>query len=58
MKSKEYFKEYQTENQEKSPEWRLISAFRKMVLEVSDIAKMRNAKYDSALYVLFSKNNF
>ena len=55
MKSKEYFKEYQTENQDKSPEWRLISAFRKMVLEVSDIAKMRNAKYDSALCAIFKE---
>jgi hypothetical protein len=55
MKSKEYFKEYQTENQDKSPEWRVIFAFRKMILEVSDIAKMRNVKYDNALRAIFKE---
>ncbi len=53
MKAKEYFRIYSEENQNESAEWRLISAFRKMVLEVSEIAKMRNAKSDEALTSIF-----
>lgn len=55
MKAKEYFDKFQTENQEQSAEWRLIMVFRQMVLEISDIAKMRNVKVDSGLIPIFKE---
>ncbi len=55
MKAKEFFREYQEQNQDKNFEWRLISTFRKMVLEVSDIANLRNAKSDSSLCTIFKE---
>jgi hypothetical protein len=40
MKAKEYFNQFLNENQDKVIEWRLVNAFRQMVLEVEQIAKM------------------
>ena len=57
MKAIEYFKKYKTENQDKSPEWRIIMTFRQMVLEVKEIAKMRNAQKDDALISIFNEQN-
>ena len=55
MKAKDYFQEYQDLNQDKSPEWRLITAFRQMTLEVNEIVKMRSAKSNSALISIFNE---
>ena len=55
MKAKEYFQQYQELNQDKTPEWRLITAFRQMALEVNDIVKMRSAKSNSALISIFNE---
>jgi hypothetical protein len=55
MKAKEYFNQFLNENQDKSVEWRLVNAFRQMVLEVEKIAKMRNAKSDSAFVAIFKE---
>lgn len=55
MKAKEYFEKFQTENQEQSPDWRLIMAFRQMVLEISDIAKIRKVQIDSGLIPIFKE---
>lgn len=55
MKAKEYFKEFLNENQDKILEWRLVNAFRQMVLEVNQIAKMRNVKSDTALVAIFKE---
>ena len=55
MKAKEYFNQFLNENQDKLIEWRLINAFRQMVLEVEQIAKMRNAKSGTALISIFKE---
>jgi hypothetical protein len=55
MKAKEYFSQFLNENQDKVVEWRLVNAFRQMVLEVEQIAKMRNAKSDTALVAIFKE---
>ena len=55
MKAKEYFNQFLNENQDKIVEWRLINAFRQMVLEVGQIAKMRSAKSDTALVAIFKE---
>ena len=55
MKAKEYFNQFLNENQDKIVEWRLVNAFRQMVLEVEQIAKMRNAKSDTALVAIFKE---
>ena len=57
MKAKEYFRVYKEENQDKSYEWRLVNALRKMVLEVEEIAKLRNAQSDNALIAIFNEQN-
>jgi hypothetical protein len=49
MKAIEYFNDYLNKNQDKTAEWRLIDTFRRMVIEVEQIAKMRNAKSDAAI---------
>lgn len=55
MKAKEYFNQFLNENQDKVIEWRLVNAFRQMVLEVEQIAKMRSAKSDTALVAIFKE---
>ena len=55
MKAKEYFNQFLNENQDKIVEWRLVNAFRQMVLEVEQIAKMRSAKSDTALAAIFKE---
>lgn len=55
MKAKEYFNKFQTENQDKIPEHRLILAFREMVFEISAIAKARKVKLDSGLIPIFKE---
>ena len=55
MKAKEYFNQFLNENQDKTIEWRLVYAFQQMVLEVEKIAKMRNAKADTALVAIFKE---
>lgn len=55
MKAKEYFNQFLNENQDKTIEWRLVNAFRQMVLEVEQIAKMRSAKSDTALVAIFKE---
>ncbi len=55
MKAKEYFNQFLNENQDKIAEWRLVNAFRQMVLEVEQIAKMRSAKSDTALVAIFKE---
>lgn len=55
MKAKEYFEKFQTENQEKSPEWRLIFALQEMVFEIQEIAKSRNVKFDKGLIPIFNE---
>ena len=55
MKAKEYFNQFLNENHDKSVEWRLVNAFRQMVLEVEQIAKMRSAKSKSSFQKI-SKN--
>jgi len=55
MKAKEYFNQFLNENHDKAVEWRLVNAFRQMVLEVEQIAKMRNAKSDTALVSIFKE---
>jgi len=57
MKAKEYFEKYINENQDKSKEWRFIKCLQEMILEVNEIAKMRNAKYDRALIAIFNEQN-
>lgn len=57
MKATDYLEKYQTENQDKSPDWRVVSTFMNMVLEVNDIAKMRNATRDDALISIFNEQN-
>lgn len=54
-KDKEDFNQFLNENQDKLIEWRLINAFRQMVLEVEQIAKMRNAKSEIALISIFKE---
>lgn len=55
MKAKEYFNQFQNENQDKTADWRLFSALRQMVLEVQEIAALRNAKSDAALLAIFKE---
>jgi hypothetical protein len=57
MKAKDYFKQFNEENQDKSQEWRVIHVFSQMVIEINDIAKMRNAKSDQALISIFKEQN-
>jgi len=57
MKAKEYFEQYADQNQEQSSEWRIVDALRKMVLEVKEIATMRNARKDEALISIFEEQN-
>jgi phage terminase small subunit len=55
MKAKEYFNQFLNENQDKVIELRLVNAFRQMVLEVEQIAKMRSAESDTALVSIFKE---
>ncbi len=55
MKAKEYFNQFLNENQDKIVEWRLVNAFRQMVLEIEQIAKIRNAKSDNSLLAIFNE---
>jgi phage terminase small subunit len=55
VKAKDYFSQFLNENQAEIVEWRLVNAFRQMVLEVEQIAKMRSAKTDSALIAIFKE---
>ena len=55
MKAKEYFNQFLNENKDKTVEWRLVNAFRQMVLEVEQIAKMRSAKSDTSLVAIFKE---
>ena len=57
MKAKDYFKKFNEENQDKSVDWRLINSFREMVLEINEIAKMRNVKTDSGLIPIFKEQH-
>lgn len=57
MKAKDYFKEFQEENQEKIPEWRLIYALHGMINEVNEVAKMRSARTNSAMIAIFNEQN-
>lgn len=57
MKAKDYLKKFKEENQEQSYDWRLITAFRQMVIEINDIAKMRNARSDNALIAIFKEQS-
>lgn len=57
MKAKDYFKQFNEENQDKIPEWRLIFAFNQMFNEVKEVAKMRNAKSNSAMISIFNEQN-
>jgi hypothetical protein len=55
MKAKEYFLKFQTENQDKSPEWRLIKSLNEMILEVKTISEQRRAVLDSAVIAIFKE---
>lgn len=55
MKAKEFFQKYLNEDQDKSPEWRLLNIMRLMILEVQEIAKTRNAKRDEALISIINE---
>lgn len=55
MKAKEYFNQFLNENQDKIVEWRLVNVFRQMFLEVEQIAKMRNAKSETAFASIFKE---
>lgn len=55
MKAKEYFEYFLNVNKEDSPEKRLLDCINKMVLEVSEIRKIRNAKTDSAMISIFKE---
>ena len=55
MKAKEYYKIYNTENQDKDENWRFIKALRDMVLEIKDIAKTRRVKLDSGMLPIFKE---
>lgn len=57
MKAKEYFEQCKENNLDKSPDWRIIDVFRQMVLEVQEIAKQRNARFDKALISIFNEQN-
>lgn len=55
MKAKEYFNKFQTENQDKIPEHRIILAFREMIFEIKSIAEARRVKLDSWLIPIFKE---
>lgn len=55
MKAKDYYDLVVNENQDQPIEWRFIDALRKMVLEVGEISKMRNAKSDASLIAIFKE---
>ena len=55
MKAKEYFNQFLNENQDKSPEWRIINVFSSMVLEIKSLAKLRHVVYDAALIRIFKE---
>ncbi len=55
MKATDYFKIFNEENKDKSPEWRLIFALRNMVLEIETIQKARNAQTDNAMIAIFKE---
>ena len=55
MKAKEYFKRYNTDNLDKSEEWRFVMSLRCMVSEVSDIKNKRNVKTEQGLINIFKE---
>ena len=57
MKAKDYFKQFNEENQDKIPEFRLVFALNGFVNEVKEIAKMRNARKNEAMIAIFNEQN-
>tara|TARA_R110000850_G_scaffold120726_1_gene238388 strand:- start:218 stop:508 length:291 start_codon:yes stop_codon:yes gene_type:complete len=55
MKAKEYFKRYNTDNLDKSEEWRFVMSLRCMVSEVSDIKNKRKVKTEQGLINIFKE---
>lgn len=57
MKAKEYFERYVNENSDKTIEWKVVKTFRDIFCEAQEIAKIRNAKTDSAYQSIFKELN-
>lgn len=57
MKARDYFEKYVNENSDKSNDWKLIKAFRDIVCEAEEIAKLRNAETDKAYHSIFNELN-
>ena len=55
MKAKQYFEQFLNENKEHTIEWRMVNAFRGMLLEVEEIRKSRNAKTNSSMIAIFNE---
>src|SRR5574344_1258380 len=55
MKAKQYFEQFLNENKEHTTGWRMVNAFRGMLLEVEEIRKQRNARTNSAMIAIFNE---
>jgi len=57
MKAKDYFIQCKETNLDKSIDWRVVNVFMQMIMEVNEIAKSRNARFDKALISIFNEQN-
>lgn len=57
MKAIDYYNEYLSTKNQLGYEKALVECFRKIVLEVNEIAKMRSAKTDTAYIAIFKEQN-
>jgi len=56
-KAKDYFNQYQTENQDRGCDWRLIHALDQILKEFHTLTKARNAQTMPALTAIFRELN-